>query len=113
MTEMDHIGPRVSRKALTPRDELDGPYIDIKIQGVTVNLLVDTGSNCTIITTKLTTKPALINSIEKISVANGSQIPSVGYANFEINVGHTKLHHTIWVAVLRVGCLLGWDKNAK
>ena len=98
---------------MTPRDELDGPYIEMTIQGITVNLLVDTGSNCTIITSdayeSMVDKPALTQSIEKISVANGSKIPCVGYSDFEVTVGNTVLHHRIWVANLKAGCLLGWD----
>ncbi len=67
--------PKLSRKAMTPRDELDGPYIKLKIQNTSVYILWDTSSNCTILTQKayseLTDKHTLRYTEGEIAVANG------------------------------------------
>ncbi len=110
----DHdYGLKLSRKAMTPSDELDGPYIKLKIQNTTVYMLLDTGSNCTILTQKayseLEDKPTLCYTEAEIAVTNGGIVKSVGYANFKIQIGDIELIHKIYVADIRAGNLLGSD----
>ncbi len=88
-------GPKLSRKAITPRDELDGPYVKINIQNTTAYMLLDIGSNCTILNPavydKLDNKPQLSYSGDEISVVNGGKVPSVGHAEFSLQVGDIKI----------------------
>ena len=106
-------GPKSVRHAMTSREELSGPYVNLSINNTPVSLLVDTGSNCSTITSqvyeKLQDKPPLKSSSQPITVANGDEVSCLGYADFKIQGGDTQVMHRLCVSDIEAGCLIGWD----
>ena len=95
----------------------DGMYISGKILGQTVQCLVDTGANVTILNSKVydslpdkqkvTLRPTHTNM--KLAVGKSVHVTGIGEMNIEI--GQTSVLHDMWVASIDddIDCIIGFD----
>ena len=93
----------------------EGYFLEGKLEGQTINFLVDTGSSYSIISEELYNllpndkRPKLTPVERKISIASGADMPTKGWGNFEITVVGEVFEHPFVVATALDPALVGRD----
>ena len=85
------------------------------IGGVQTNFLVDTGSNSTIVTPEVYQKipelvrPDLEDVVSTMLLADRRQLPFVGKAAIQVQLGCIEVLHEVWIADIGLEGMLGMD----
>jgi len=69
-------------------------YVKMRINGIMTSCLVDTGSDTTLIPTSFTKGCRILPTRQKISAANGTEIPLIGYTSVVAKLGKQRLEFT-------------------
>ena len=89
--------------------------VKIEVNGTSVNFLVDTGANITIICPPVYKKlpdrfkPHLVEGDIPVTTADGTTITSFGYGEFHLSQGKNAVTHSVCVADIDSEGILGYD----
>ena len=90
----------------------DGIYIKGQLQGVDVDVTVDTGASVTLVATSVyeaipsKDQPALTGLARKIRAADGAELACVGQAVFHLRLGKVLVTKPWWWQTFRMTCCL-------
>ena len=98
----------------------DGMYLDVKIAGINISGLIDTGSTATVVHPSVYENiaqeedcPLKVN-LSRLTMADGRDIPILGSIILPICVGQLETFHTVLVVEIDADVVIGcefWKKN--